>query len=109
MAVIFSTSDSSNQDVLLLSKVRNLEVSGADLALIGSERSHDWEQIGRGLGADWEWIPSHSCDLSESIRGSESQSGSPPNPLWFRSLEDRSQKSCDLFEPIRSIRCAISP
>ena len=79
--IIFSTSDSSNPDVLLVSKVRNLKVSGADWALIASERSHDREWIGSRSGADWERIPSHSCDLSEPIRGSESQSGSPPNPL----------------------------
>ena len=79
---IFSTSDSSS-DVLLLSKVRDLENFGsglgADLSkpIRGSERSHD---LGRGLGADREWIPSYSCDLSEPIRGSESQSGSLPIP-----------------------------
>ena len=40
---------------------------------------------------DREQIPSDSCDLSEPIRGSESQSGSPPGPL---------PKSCNLSEPL---------
>ena len=42
------------------------EQIGSRLALIGSETSHDRERI-----------PSHSCDLSEPIRGSESQKVDP--------------------------------
>ena len=58
--------------MLLLSKVRNFKVSGADWERIpskpnrGSERSHDLgrglggdrERIGSGLGVDWERIGS---------------------------------------------------
>ena len=87
---VFSTSDSSNPDVLLLSKVRNLEVSGADRALIGSETSHDWERIRSGSGVDplslmW------SLWANQRLRKSE----------WIRSrsapIAIRSQNSCDLF------------
>ena len=48
----------------MLSKVRNLEVSGVDRALIGSETSGgDQEGIGRGSGVD---PLSHVIFLSQS-------------------------------------------
>ena len=81
---VFGTSDSKISDMLMLSKVRNLQVSGADWERIGStgsETSHNWERISNDLGADREQIPSHSCDLFEPIRGSESPCGSAPDPL----------------------------
>ena len=54
----------SSSDVLMLTKVITVEVSGADRTLIGSETSgRDWQQIGSGS--------SKSCDLSKPIRGSE--------------------------------------
>ena len=82
---IFSTSDSSNQDVLLLSKVRNLEVSGADQALIGSEKSADWEWIRSGSP------PTHVTSLSQSeaqkfrVNPLLIPSQSPPDPLLIPS------------------------
>ena len=84
--------------MLLLSKVRDFENSGSvsgayreRISLSQSEaqkdrltQGRDREQIRSRSGA----YPSHSCNLSEPIRGSESQSGSPSNPLPIPSLED---------------------
>ena len=64
------TSDSSS-DVLMLSKVRNLEVSAADRVLIGS-------------GAD---PLSHVISLVQSE--AQNERGSAPNPLLIRDMLPR--------------------
>ena len=66
VAWVISTSDYS--DVLLLSKVRDFENFGSR-----SEVGLSKPIRGRGSGRDRVQIPSHKCDLSEPIRGSECQ------------------------------------
>ena len=92
VSYFFSTSDSSS-DVLLLSKIRDLENfgsgSGADphVMCLSQSEAQNREGIGRGLGVDP--LPK-SCDLSEPIRNSESQNGSNLDPLliWSWSTPD---------------------
>ena len=83
--------------VLMLSKVRNLLIFWERIPPSQSE-AQSRERIGSRSGVD---PLSKSCDLSEPIRGSESQNGSAPNPLPRGSAP---QKSCDLSKPIR---CAL--
>ena len=88
--LVFSTSDSSS-DVLMLSKVRNLEASGADRALIVSETlGGDREGIGMGSGAD---PPSHVMSLSQS---------EPQNREGIRSRSPLERASAPKSHVIRS-------